>query len=386
MKVQAFPKSALLLLAGSLLAHAEARPVHLQPCPEGGFLPEAVADQEGTVHVVFHRGDPGKCDLFHATFSPATRTFSDPVRINSIPGAGIAGGSVRGAHLAIGAEGVLHVAWMGSTETAPDGDHALIPMCYTRSTDGGRSFEPQRSVVNTAFGLDGGGSLAADRKGNVHVVWHAMGDDHGPANRRVVVASSEDNGRSFAPERTLDTKASGVCPCCGIRAASSPQGEFFVLFREAPAADQRGVRILSFDPAKGSTTLLHQDPWKIETCPVSSGSFSFGPSRFAVAWETRHRVQVGTFDRESGRATRSLPVREPEAGRHQKHPAVSLSPDGSLVVAWLEVSGWGQPGTLRWQQFNSGEKAGDQAGHRTMEAAWTRPSIVSTAEGHWLFY
>src|SRR5207237_2312354 len=100
-------------------------------------------------------------------------TFADPTPVNSRPGSAIAVGNSRGAHLAVGKNGRAHVAWMGADKAEPRAPGGAAPMLYTRLTDDGTAFEPQRNLIQSAVGLDGGGSVAADRDGNVYVVWHA---------------------------------------------------------------------------------------------------------------------------------------------------------------------------------------------------------------------
>jgi hypothetical protein len=377
----------LLLLLLPHLAPAAPSGVFLHPCPGGGYLPDAVTASDGRVHLVFHRGDPAKSDLFHATFTAENGEFSDPVRINSLPGSAVAAGSVRGAQLALGKDDAIHIAWMGSMQSAPEHDHARIPMWFSRSLDGGRTFEPQRNLITTAYGLDGGGTLAADRSGNVHVLWHATGDEEGPGHRRVVLANSQDNGASFAPEQTLATGSSGVCPCCGIRAATPPEGdELLVLFRDAALPGERGIALLSIDPARHTTALLYRDPWQTETCPMSTGSFALTGTQVAVAWETEGRVKVGVRERNAGTFANARTVPASTTKSNQKHPAVFLAADGSLFVAWLEVKGWAQPGTLRWQPFEAAGQPSGPGGSQNLRSPWTRPALAATPNGILVFY
>ena len=63
--------------------------------------------------------------------------------------------------MALGADGRVHVAWMGSATAEPRGPDNLAPMLYARLNRSGSGFEPQRNVVTRAFGLDGGGTIAA---------------------------------------------------------------------------------------------------------------------------------------------------------------------------------------------------------------------------------
>src|SRR5207302_1981958 len=131
--------------------------------------------------------------------------------------------------LAIGKGNRVHVAWNGSGKAAPKIDVKYgSPMLYARLAD--VAFEPQRNVARKALLLDGGGSVAADRDGNVYVVWHS-GD--GEENRRVWVARSTDDGATFAAEQPADSKPEGACGCCGLKAFADREGSLYVLYRSA---------------------------------------------------------------------------------------------------------------------------------------------------------
>ena len=56
--------------------------------------------------------------------------------------------------------------------------------------------------MHRTFYLDGGGSIGADKEGNVYVAWHATSEDapEGEADRRLWVACSRDDGATFADE------------------------------------------------------------------------------------------------------------------------------------------------------------------------------------------
>src|SRR5262249_25527721 len=150
------------------------------------------------------------------------------------PGSAIAAGTIRGAQLALGKDGRVHVVWnggKGAARVTVDGKH-VTPLLYTRLNEAGTGFEPERNL-NPFAGLDGGGSVAADRQGNVYVVWHALSPGGtNEAGRAIFVARSQDEGRTFQREQRA-TKSTGACGCCGVRAFADSSGAVYILYRGA---------------------------------------------------------------------------------------------------------------------------------------------------------
>src|SRR5205814_404532 len=104
--------------------------------------------------------------------------FSPPVRVNSQPGSAVATGTIRGAQIALGQGGRIHVAWNGSQKARPVNPIKGAPMLYARSDESRSAFEPQRNLMQRTFGLDGGGTVSADSAGNVvYVGWHGRTTD-----------------------------------------------------------------------------------------------------------------------------------------------------------------------------------------------------------------
>src|SRR5579859_7134441 len=128
--------------------------VRLERVPENGLQPQAVVDQHGTLHLIYLRGDPKACDVIYRRRLAGQAGFSLPVRVNSKPGSAIAIGTVRGAQLALGREGFVHVVWNGSGNSGGKTSGAS-PMLYTRLAPGADAFEPQRDLMTSTTHLDG---------------------------------------------------------------------------------------------------------------------------------------------------------------------------------------------------------------------------------------
>src|SRR5207249_1981249 len=185
-----------------------------------GIQPQAMADAKGGVHLLYFKGDAAAGDLYYARREPGKTDFSAAIRVNSQPGSAIAVGTIRGGQIAVGKNGRAHVAWNGSGKAEPRGVAKYsAPMLYARLNDAGTAFEEQRNLMQSTETLDGGGCVAADQTGNVYVAWHAVktGSSGGEDNRRVWLARSTDEGKTFAPEVAAFAKSTGACGCCGMK-------------------------------------------------------------------------------------------------------------------------------------------------------------------------
>src|SRR5438445_2314133 len=150
----------MALFAATAAQHLKAdRPtdnVTMLRVPHGGIQPQVAVDDKGILHLIYFAGEPSHGDLYYVHSTNAGTSFSDPIRINHEPGSAIAVGNVRGAHLAGGRNGRIHVAWNG-TQTLPPHPASpggqRLPMLYTRTNDGGTAFEPDRNVIQSSFGI-----------------------------------------------------------------------------------------------------------------------------------------------------------------------------------------------------------------------------------------
>ena len=180
-------------------------PVITVRVPSAGIQPQIAIDDRGVVHMVYFTGEAAHGDLYYTRSGDRGTTFTVPMRVNSHEGSAIATGNIRGAHLAIGRNRRVYVAWNGTYEVdRPETAKPWMkhPMVFARLNDAGTAFEPERNLIHAAYGLDGGGAIAADNAGDVYVFWHAPAPGtEGEGNRRIWVVRSNDDGKTFAPEK-----------------------------------------------------------------------------------------------------------------------------------------------------------------------------------------
>ena len=352
--------------------------VTVRRVPGGGVQPQVAVDaRRGVVHLVYLSGDPGHSDVEYVRSTDEGATWSSPIRVNSQPGSAIAIGTVRGAHVALGREGRVHVAWMGTNRAEPKGPDGAAPMLYSRLGDDGKSFEPQRNVIASHPGLDGGGSIAADEQGNVYVAWHAPTvPKTGEQNRRVWVARSTDDGRAFAPEVALSDLGTGACGCCGMRLFAAG-GKVYALYRGAAEEVNRGMYLIEAGSDLSRPSSRQIAPMKIGICVMSTAAFGPSSGGPLAAWETKDQVfwsQIGLGP------VHSLPPAD--ALKSRKHPAIAANPAGDVLLAWGEDTGWNKGGSVGWQVFDAaGQAARGGAGRAADLPAWDSPAVFPSSGG-----
>ena len=329
---------------------------------KGGLQPQTVVDDNGMMHVVYFSGDSRAGDLYYIRSSDGGRTFSPPLRVNSQAGSAIAAGSIRGAQLAIGRDGWVHVAWNGSAAALPKASlnpemsaanpNDGVPMLYARLNNHCAGFEPQRNVMTRSFGLDGGGSIAADAQGHVYIAWHgrAPGSREGEAGRQVFLTRSDNDGADFTAETPISHQSTGACACCGMRIFADRQGNVYGLYRSATDVMHRDIYFLASRDHGRSFASKRIHEWEIGACPMSSMSFAQGPKGVAAAWETAGQVFWAYIDSKSQAV--SQPVGAPGEAKRRKHPSLAIDLEGRLLMAWVEAEGWQKAGRPAWQVFD----------------------------------
>ncbi|MBI1352895.1 MAG: hypothetical protein GC160_01015 [Acidobacteria bacterium] len=361
--------TALALLAVEL-AFSSALPAGSLPAiaaPGGGIQPEALVGPDGVLHVLYYQGDPARGDLFYVHSSDGGKTFTQPLRVNSQPDSAVAAGTIRGGQMALGKGGRPHVVWNGSSTAEPKGPpnpedpanspYSGLPMLYSRLNEAGDAFEPQRNLMRGTFGLDGGGTVAADSQGNVYVAWHAKapGAAEGEAGRRVYLARSTDDGKSFSAERPISPESSGACGCCGMRLYAAEDGTLYGLFRTARDQIHRDVDLLVSRDHGQTFSSRRLQKWEINACPMTSMAFAEDDRGVAAAWETEGQVWWARLPASPDAPLR--PVAAPGPAGKRKHPRLAFDPAGNLLMVWTEVPGWSKPGAMSWEVFGADGQA-----------------------------
>lgn len=330
--------SALLTLIVLTVITAQAEEntneVTIVPVPEGGQPVVAKLDRAGTIHLLFDTVN-GPCYTASADHG---KSFSEIIPVVD-GGSKIAGLEYHGADMAVGKDGMIHVAMSSNAWKLklPESEWAFF---YTNLEPGAQTFSPLRNLNNQS---SEGFSLAADDRGKVTACW---------LSGKLYANVSRDNGMTFAPQAEIDP-AFDPCNCCTTSAAYGADGKLAVLYREETNND-RDMHLILWDQDRGrvSRTRVSSTLWKIDACPMSS--FTICPNRngFVAVWPTRGQIYFAQLD---GKGELLPPGEMQTAGKAGMHTGMlGLSAvDGGTLVAWKKGD------QLSWQLYNKyGQPAG----------------------------
>jgi len=368
------------LLLSAAAPAADPEKVTTLRVPEKGMQPQVVMDGKGVLHMIYFTGQDGAGDVFYVHSEDGGKNFSKPLQVNSQAGSAIAIGNIRGAQLAVGKKGRVHVAWLGSAKAEPKAPGKAAPMLYTRLNDDGTTFEAQRNIIQEAVGLDGGGSVAADDTGNVFVAWHAPEPGKtGEGSRRVWVAYSKDDGKTFNKEKAASAESTGACGCCGMRVFADHKGGLYILYRSAETGVNRDTYLVT-SKNKGETFESERlDKWNVGTCPMSSFSFSEGGGSVFATWETDGQVYYSRIDPVTGK--RTDPIAAPGTGKGRKHSVIAANDNGETIFVWTEGMGWNQGGSVAWQVFDKDGKPTAAKGRGDGVPVWSLVAVFARSDG-----
>lgn len=380
------PLGLLLCFLAAGLNAADTTRVSLIRTPDDGIQPQAAVDSQGLVHLIFYKGDSGGGDIFYARQERGKETFSKPIQVNSQSRSAMSAGTIRGAQLAVGKDGRVHVAWdgLGKGATRPMiGGKQVSPSLYTRSNEAGTGFEPERNLITYAAGLDGGGSVAADGQGNVYVFWHAAkpGNTNGEAGRAVFVAHSADDGKTFAPEKLATSRPTGACGCCGMKAFADSQGNVFALYRAASEMVNRDEMLLVSRDHAADFAIALAHPWKVAGCPMSSAFFSESRTGVLAAWETEGKVYFARVDPKTLKV--SEPVSPPGSVK-RKHPVAVGNAQGEVLLGWTEGTGWNKGGAVAWQLYDAAGNPTSEKGRADGVPTWSLATAFAKPDGNFV--
>jgi hypothetical protein len=281
-----------LAALGSL---ASGSPIGLSPEGQKASAPDIAVNSKGDIAVLWVDRSPqdkpadgshnhdrhlAVTDVYVATSKDGGKTFSAPTKVNASAGA-VWGQQVSRPRIVGTPNGTWHVAY-SANDMHPTLNKTLLTTHYTRSLDGGKSFEAPKllstitdqdmsGVIHGGFASAAAfGTMASAPDGSVHVYWidtrHMKPDSDSGA---LYGSTSRDDGKTFATDKQLiDTS---VCPCCQLTAVANSQSEIVLGSRRVEKDSFRPATVMRLS-RKDEPILDRQSiggaPWQINGCPL----------------------------------------------------------------------------------------------------------------------
>ncbi|GIV95550.1 MAG: hypothetical protein KatS3mg057_0207 [Herpetosiphonaceae bacterium] len=166
----------------------------------GGVGRKLAVDPQNRLHIVWTEQtlSPQRFDIYYARSTDGGKTWTT--------GREIVGGSdlpAIGPNIAVDRSGTLHLAWIDLRGGTP------YRVYYSRSFDGGDTWEEPRPVSSLSETLDAAvPSISVDTSGRVHLAWHVGNPDQDSTIAQVYYTRSTDGGDTFEEPRRLNTDLS----------------------------------------------------------------------------------------------------------------------------------------------------------------------------------
>ena len=260
-----------------------------------GKTPSAVFSQDGRLWVAFVQGQY----VYVVNSDNMGVDFSTPVRANTVPEPIYTNGENR-PKIVLGPEGYIYLSWTKITEGRFSGD-----IRFTRSTDGGLSFDPVKTInddgLTTSHRFD---EMIVSPAGTIYLAWldqrdklQAGGEYSGSA---VYFAVSNNQGQQFSPNQKVVDHS---CECCRLAMAPAEGESVAVMWRHIFGVNTRdhAMAQLNADGSSAEFSRVSFDEWQVDACPHHGPDISAaGKGIYHLAWfsngESNQGIYYGQYD------------------------------------------------------------------------------------------
>ncbi len=401
------------LAVPALAAGAHAAPVVVSTPDQKALAPDVAVGPKGEIAVLWlAKGDPDSAaaraaaaeraemghthlssmNLYVAVSTDGGATFGAPVHVNH--GDDVWGFAVSRPRVAFGPSGTLHVAYPANEHQATI-DKPVLMSHYSRSTDGGKTFEAPRrvstvtdsdlsSVIHGGFAsVAAFGTMGVAPNGDVHITWIDTRNMKAETSTGSVYAAvSKDDGRTFAVDRMM--VADGVCPCCQLSIAFDGRSRPYLGSRSVTGDNLRSSTVARADGRGGEfgpRVATGGTPWHLNGCPLKPTVVAVrGDTVYTAAHNGAEKppgVMVATSH--DGGASFDAPLAVQPGALVTDAPALTLTQGGALLAWHAKVDG---PRRVYYRALDArGAFAGPVAALTEGDATSQNPALSSRPDG-----
>ncbi len=288
-----------------------------------------VFSENGKLHLLLGEKGSGKSiNLFHIQSDDKGKSWSDPIRVDRGSDPVFAAHRSMDPQLAASGKNMV-AAWM----IPGKGQFGSGPMVTAYSNDFGKTWK-EGSRPADAEAKDGQGfiDITADEKGNFHLVWL---DNRGDL-RGLRYSTSEDGGKSWKPNTTVDDK---TCECCWNTIQSGKNDSVYILYRDTDPRDMALAK-LTKDNSWQRTGWVGKFDWAFDGCPHVGGGLAINdtdkiPQIHTTVW-TGKQGNNGFYYLNSMDAGSTWSEPKKLGGKAAKHGDVAINGNGHLATVWNE--------------------------------------------------
>ncbi|HBR16627.1 MAG: hypothetical protein A3G39_09125 [Deltaproteobacteria bacterium RIFCSPLOWO2_12_FULL_43_16] len=300
--------------------------------PDKKVSPPVMAVYEGKIFISYIREEE---DVYLTVLSEDGKTLIAPAKINDKTSP--ANGIHQNPGMAIGPNGEIYITWTSPRE----GDEFAADIRFAVSMDSGKTFSPSIAVNdNTTSSSRGFESIATGKNGAVFVAW-LDGREKKQGVSSAYFSRSTDGGRTFEKNIKLDDNA---CPCCRTAAAAADDGTIYVSWRKVFDGDIRDM-VVAASKDNGRTfqqpAVVSRDQWAIQGCPHRGPSMDIDEKGVLYySWYTEGSDGLpGIYLSASKDGGKTFTSKEslPVGNRvFPDHPKLTVGKNGTVYLVWEE--------------------------------------------------
>jgi BNR repeat-like domain len=301
---------------------------------ENGATPMFVALPGGGRVVAWVSAPGGGSDgSLHVSVTPAGAPAALPSVTVRDPLGPIEAHGEAPPQLAADAEGGISVLYAVGKEV-PGERFPKSALRFIRSADSGRTWSEPRTVNDgTDFGSHNFHALTAAPDGSLLATWL----DARRGKSGVWMSRSTDGGKTWEPNTPIYTDP--TCPCCRTAVAVAGDGAIYVAWRAILPGDIRDVVVTrSTDGGKtwAEPVRTRADDWVYPGCPHAGPSLELDEAGGVhVAWWTGKEGEAGVYYAHSTDGGKSFSAQPIATGERARPAHVQLAVAGAQVyVAW----------------------------------------------------
>ncbi len=237
-------------------------------------------------------------DLFYVSSNDLGETWSEPQRINHVPGEVSDHGENSAQIFLSPDEMTIYAFWNARDPKNPGSSHVRFSKGGAMMTQWSPAVTVDDDPLPNSHGFQGAG-VGPD--GTLYAAWLDNRDkdsaktlEYTAGAASVYLTRSTDGGKTWSKNTRLSTD---VCPCCRV-AFGFVSGRTVVAWRGIEQGDYRDIFTVS-SADKGETwtkpALVNRDGWKIKGCPHVGPSLAAAGDKLHVVWFSEAAAKPGIY-------------------------------------------------------------------------------------------